>query len=74
LTQAHGSLTPAQSTYLRFDQDQINKQHNKVMLDVFVGESFAPRTLRQANALAQSLVVRFAVGGVEGLHGQATSE
>lgn len=43
------------------------------MLDVFVRKTFASRTLRQADTFAQSLVVRFAVGGVEGLHGQATS-
>lgn len=38
------------------------------MLDVFVGESLASRTLRQAHSFPQGAVVGFAVGGVQGVH------
>ena len=39
-------------TYLRLDKHQINEQHHKIMLDIFVGKSFASWTLRQAYAFA----------------------
>jgi len=32
-------------TYLRLDQDKINEQDDKIMLDIFVGKVFAVRTL-----------------------------
>lgn len=35
------------------------------MLDVLVGEALAARTLRQAHALSEGVVVRLAVRGVE---------
>lgn len=38
------------------------------MLDVFVGEALAPRTLRQSHPLSQGAVVGFAIGGVKGVH------
>jgi hypothetical protein len=34
-----------QITHLRLNQDQINEKHDEVMLDIFVGEAFASRTL-----------------------------
>ena len=40
------------SSYLRFDQDEIDEEHDKVMLDVFIGKAFASRTLRQSYAFA----------------------
>lgn len=54
-----------EETYLRLDQDQINEQHDKVMLDVLVREALATRALRQAHALAKGVVVRLAVRCVE---------
>lgn len=56
-------------TYLRLDQYEVNKQHDKVMLDVFVGELLAARTLCQSHALAQRSVVGFRVLGVQGFNG-----
>lgn len=38
------------------------------MLDIFVGKSFASRTLSQAYTFSQSTVVGLAVGGVETAH------
>jgi hypothetical protein len=38
--------------YLRFNQHQIDKQHDKVMLDVFVREAFAVWALCEPDALA----------------------
>jgi hypothetical protein len=58
-------------TYLRLDQDQINEQHHKVMLDIFVCEALAARALRQAHALAQGTVIGLGVGGVQCVHWEA---
>jgi hypothetical protein len=52
-------------TYLRLDQDQINEQHDKVMLDILVGKAFAPWALRESYAFAESLVIGFAVRGIK---------
>lgn len=59
-------------SYLWLDQDQVDEQDNKVMLDVLVGEPFAARALRQAHALAQRAVIGLGVCGVEGIYGKAT--
>jgi hypothetical protein len=40
------------TAYLRFDQDQVNEENNKIMLDIFVCEAFASRALSQSDALA----------------------
>jgi hypothetical protein len=32
--------------YLRLDKHEVDKDHDKVVLDIFVGESLAARTLR----------------------------
>lgn len=40
------------NAYLWFNQDQIDKQDNKIMLDIFVCKTLAPRALCQADALA----------------------
>lgn len=58
-------------SYLRLDQDQVNEQHNKVVLDVLVGELLAARTLCQAHTLAQCAVVGFRVLGVQCFDGVA---
>jgi hypothetical protein len=50
---------------LRLDQDQVNEQYNKVMLDILVGEAFAPWTLRESHAFAENLVIGFAVCSIE---------
>lgn len=52
------------ATYLWLDQDQIDEQHDEIMLDVFVGEAFAAWTLCEAYTFAESLVIGFAVCGV----------
>lgn len=54
-------------TYLWLNQDEVNKEHDKVMLDVFVGEPLAPRALRQSHTLSKSAIVSFAVRGVKGV-------
>lgn len=47
------------------DQHQIDEQHDEIMLNVFVGEAFAAWTLCEPHTFAESLVVGFAVCGVE---------
>lgn len=61
-------------TYLRFDQNQINEKHNKVMLDVFVGKSFATWTLRETNAFAKCTVVSLTVCCIQRLDGISASK
>lgn len=56
------------ATYLRLDQDQINEQHHEIVFDIFVGEAFAARTLRQTHALSKSLVIGFAVRRIQRRH------
>ena len=56
---------------MRLDQNQINEQHHKVVLDVLVGELLAAWALRQAHAFAQRPVVGFRVLCVQRLHGVA---
>lgn len=51
--------------YLRLDQDEVDEQHDKIMLDVFVSEPLASWTLCQPDALSQGAIVGFAVGSVE---------
>lgn len=51
--------------YLRFYQDKVNKEHDKVIFDVFVGESLAARTLRQAHAFTQRSIVGAAISAVQ---------
>lgn len=58
-------------TDLRLDQHQIDEEHHEVVLDVFVREALAARTLRQPHAFAETAVVGFAVFVVEPLHGVA---
>ena len=52
-------------TYLWLNQHQVDEQHDEIMLDVFVGEAFAAWTLCEPHAFAESLVVGFAVCGVQ---------
>jgi hypothetical protein len=59
-------------SHLRFDQHQIDEQYHMVMLDIFVGEAFALWALRQPNALAETSVIGFAVGCVQGRHWRGT--
>ena len=40
------------------------------MFDVFVGEPFALRTLRQADAFAETSIISFAVCRVQRWHGR----
>jgi len=51
--------------HLRLDQDQVNEQHDEVMLDVFVGKPLAARTLGEPDAFAQRPVIRLAVCRVQ---------
>lgn len=55
-------------SHLRFDQDEINEENDKVVLDIFVGESLAARALCQSDSLSQGSIVSFAVGRVEMLN------
>ena len=52
-------------TYLWLDQHQIDEQHDEIMLDIFVGEALAAWTLCETHTFAESLVVGFAVCGIE---------
>ena len=54
-----------EKTYLRLDQDQIDEEDDKVMLDVLVREAFTTRTLGQTHAFAECLVIGFAVGRIK---------
>jgi hypothetical protein len=51
--------------YLRLDQDKINEYHDKVMLNVLVGEAFAARALRQTHAFAKGPIICATVGAVQ---------
>jgi hypothetical protein len=51
--------------YFGFNQHQINKQDDEIMLDVFIRELLAVGTLREADAFAEGAVVGFGVGGIE---------
>jgi len=44
------------STHLRLDQDQINKQNHKVMLDIFITESPAILAHSQPDIVARRLI------------------
>jgi hypothetical protein len=59
-------------TYLGLYEHQIDKQHHKIVLYIFICEPFAARALREAHAFSEGPVIRFAVRGVEGLDGVAT--
>lgn len=52
-------------TYLRLNQNQINKKDHEIMLDIFIREALAARTLREAYAFAEGLVVGFGIGRIE---------
>jgi hypothetical protein len=53
-------------SHLRFDQHQIDEQHNVIMLDIFVGETFALWALSQPDAFAETSIIGFAVCCVQG--------
>jgi len=53
------------NAYLRFDQDQIKKKDNKIMLDIFVCKTLAPRALCQANTFSQGAVIGLTVCRVQ---------
>lgn len=55
---------PAQ-THLRLDQNQVDKQNHKVILDVFIGEALAPRALRQAYTFPQGSIIGAAVRAIQ---------
>lgn len=46
-----------QFTYLRLDKNEINEDHNEIVLDVFVREPLAARTLRQTHTFTQGTVI-----------------
>jgi len=56
------------SVDLRLDQHQVDKQHHKVMFNVFISESFASRTLCETHTLSQRYIVGLAVFSVERVH------
>ena len=61
------------STHLGLDQDKINEKHDEIMLHVFIRETLTSRTLSQAYAFTQSIVIRFAVCCIESLHRKSAS-
>lgn len=56
------------NTYLRFDEDEVDEEHNEVMLDVLVSKFLAVLTLCESHALAECTIVSSAVGGVKDRH------
>lgn len=60
------------SIHLGFDQDQIDEEDDEVMLDIFVGESFAARTLGQTHSFSKRAVISLAVRGVKLVNWVAT--
>lgn len=61
-------------THLRLDQNQIDKQHNKIVLDILVGEPLAVRALGQADPFAQGAVIGLAVDRVQVLDGRTAGD
>jgi hypothetical protein len=59
-------------THLRFDQNKINKQDYKIMLDVFVAEFPAVLADRETHPMATGAVIGAEVFGVESLDRIAT--
>lgn len=57
-------------SYLGLDQDQVNEEDHKVMLDIFIRKPLTLRTLCQAHTLAQRLVISFAVCCIQVAHGK----
>lgn len=53
------------STYLRLDQNEINKHHHIVIFDIFIREPSATGTLRQPDSLSQGPIVCSTVGAVQ---------
>ncbi len=48
---------PYMATYLRFDQNQVYKQHDKVMLDIFVTEAPTVLAYCKSHSMAGRLVI-----------------
>ena len=46
------------STHLRLNQHQVNKQHHKIMLDIFVTKPPTLATNRQPNIMPARLIPR----------------
>lgn len=59
------TLLVSSPSYLRFDKHEVDKDHDKVILDIFVGEPLAARTLRQSDAFALGAVIGTTVGAVQ---------
>jgi hypothetical protein len=64
------SFNSRDKAYLRLDQDQVDEQHHKVVLDILVRETFAARALRQTHSLSQRTVIGLAVRMVERVDGK----
>ena len=62
------------STHLRFDENEVNKEDNKVMFYIFVCKTFAVRTLCQSDTFSQRSVVSFAICRVEVFDGSAAGD
>lgn len=67
-------LTFRKYPYLRLDQDEIDEQNHKIMLDVLVGEALTIGTLSQADSFPQRAVVGLAVDGVQVFHRSAAGD
>lgn len=52
-------------SYLRLDEHEVDKDHDKVVLDIFVGEALAARTLRQSDTFALGAIIGTTVGAVQ---------
>ena len=59
---------------MRLDQDQVDEQDDKVMLDIFVGETLAIGALSEPDSFSERAIIGFAVDGVKLLHGRAAGD
>lgn len=59
----HQGIVKQMSVNLRLDQNQVNEEHYKIMLNVFITEVAAVSTHSQANIVAARFVVGFRVFG-----------
>jgi len=62
------------SIYLGLNQNQVNEKHHKIVLDVFIRETFAAWTLCKTDAFAEGTVVGAGVGRVKGWKREAAMD
>jgi hypothetical protein len=61
-------------SYLRLDKDEINEEDDFIVLNIFVCEALAVRTLSQSHSFPKRAVICFAVCRVQVRHWRATRD